>query len=119
MSPLFQRYFPILILISLLLSLFLANGILKSIFVVENSTIPVLMSEKTEKTNKSDKHKNQDSIESARKKLDEAKDKYKSLRSKVNKTKADKENEARLLKEIKHWKKKADETGETHWRKGK
>ena len=119
MSPLFHRYFPVLIFVFLLLILFLIQAVLKSIFVVENSTIPVLMSEKTEKTNKSDKHKNQDSIQSARKKLEEAKDQYKSLRSKANKTKADKENEARLLKEITHWKKKADETGETHWRKGK
>ena len=119
MSPLFQRYFPVLVFVSLLLILVLTDGILQSIFMVENSRIPVLMSEKAEKTNKSDKHKNQDLVKSARKKLDEAKEKYRVLRSKANKTKADKEKEARLLIEIKHWKKKADETGETHWRKGK
>ncbi len=119
MLPLFQRYFPVLIFISLVLILTLIHGALKPIFIVENSTIPILMSEKIEKTNKSDKHKNQDSVQSARKKLEEAKEKYRTLQSKANKTKADKENEARLLKEIKHWKKKADETGETHWRKGK
>lgn len=50
MLPLFQRYFPVLVFVSLLLILVLTDGILQSIFMVENSRIPVLMSEKAEKT---------------------------------------------------------------------
>jgi RHS repeat-associated protein len=68
---------------------------------------------------KNDPHKNLDAKLSAKEKYEKAKRKLEEAVKIRHKTKKDCDNENDLRKEVKHWKKKADEKGETHSRQQK
>jgi hypothetical protein len=64
---------------------------------------------------KNGKHKENKSKESAKKKYEECKEKLKKIKDDKNLTQKErKEEEIALKKQIKHWKSKMDEVGETH-----
>ncbi len=68
---------------------------------------------------KNGQHANQKAKQSAGEKYEEAKAKHDSLRSKPNKTKEEAKLVEKLKKQVEHWKRKADETGENHSRNAK
>lgn len=69
--------------------------------------------------NKNSPHKNQKAKGSAQAKYEGAKMKYDELKKKPNKTKEDNELLNRYNREVEHYKRKMDETGETHSRNAK
>lgn len=68
---------------------------------------------------KNGQHKNLKAKQSAGEKYEEAKAEYERLKSKPGKTKEDVKARDAAEKQMKHWKKKADETGENHSRNAK
>ncbi|MDR6489834.1 RHS repeat-associated protein [Chryseobacterium vietnamense] len=68
---------------------------------------------------KNGQHKNLKAKHSAGEKYEEAKAEYERLKSKSGKTKEDVKARDAAEKQMKHWKKKADETGENHSRNAK
>ena len=69
--------------------------------------------------NKNSQHANQKAKNAAGQKYLETKDKYDYLHNKANKTKDDKKELDRLERQMKHWKKKQDFSGENHSRNAK
>ena len=67
---------------------------------------------------KSGKHKNMKAKEAAKEKWLKAKENLKQL-EKQKRTKEISKQIQKAKREIKHWLKKMNETGETHWRQGK
>lgn len=68
---------------------------------------------------KNGQHANLKAKQSAGEKYEEAKNKLDSISRKPNKTKEDNKLKAQLEKQVKHWKAKAQETGENHSRNAK
>lgn len=68
---------------------------------------------------KNAQHKNQKAKQSAQEKYEQFKDEYYNLKSTPNKTKADKQAMTKSETQMKHWHKKAQETGENHSQKAK
>lgn len=68
---------------------------------------------------KNGKHKNQQAKQSAQEKYEISKKEYERLKSIPNKTKADVKARDVAEKQMKHWQKKAQETGENHSQKAK
>jgi hypothetical protein len=68
---------------------------------------------------KNAQHANLKAKQSAGEKYEEAKSKLDSISRKPNKTKEDNKLKAQLEKQVKHWKAKAQETGENHSRNAK
>jgi hypothetical protein len=68
---------------------------------------------------KNAQHKNLKAKQSAKEKYEEAKAEYERLKSKPNKTKEDSKARDTAEKQMKHWQKKAQETGENHSRNAK
>lgn len=64
-------------------------------------------------------HKNQKAKQSAQETYEKFKTEYSTLKSKPNKTKADKQAMTKAETQMKHWQKKAQETGENHSQKAK
>ena len=69
--------------------------------------------------NKNSQHANQKAKNAAGQKYQETKDKYDYLHNKANKTKDDKKELDRLERQMKHWKRKQDFSGENHSRNAK
>jgi hypothetical protein len=63
---------------------------------------------------KNAQHKNEKAKESAKDKYENAKKQYDELNKKKGKTKEDNKELDKLEKQVKHWKSKADDTGENH-----
>lgn len=68
---------------------------------------------------RNDKHANPDAQASAEQKYEEARAAWQKLKSKPNKTPAEKQLQQQLEKQVKHWKKKKDWGGENHSQKHK
>jgi RHS repeat-associated protein len=68
---------------------------------------------------KNAQHSNAKAREAAKQKYEAAKGEYEKLKSKTKKTKIDKEAEIKAKKQMEHWKRKMDETGENHSQKAK
>jgi hypothetical protein len=68
---------------------------------------------------RNDKHANPDTKASAEQKYEEARAAWQKLKSKPNKTPAEKQLQQQLEKQVKHWKKKKDWGGENHSQKHK